>query len=492
MNLPLSARLPGVLDAAPLTAQEAGLLKKLYNQLTANSARNRLRTLYYDGERSLRRAGELGMSMPPQLGKLESVIGWPAKAVEVLDNRLDLEGFVVSGQAETDGSLDEIVSDNDLIVESSQTHIASMTHGVAFATVSAGDPLAGEPPVIVQTRSALDATALWSQRSRCIVAGLTVNRGVEGAESDEVCLWLPDATLSIIAADGGLIVHRIPHNLGRVPMVMLPYRPRLGKAFGMSRISRPLMDATDAAARTIIRMEGTAEFFSFPQRYALNVHKDDFEEDVFATYLNRLLTLAPPEDGGPAPQMGTFAAASPEPHIAQLRALATLVSGETGIPPNALGIIHDNPSSADAIRAAEAELVKIAERAQVVYGHAWCEVMRIAQQLRDGTPDDRLAGLRAQWRDPSTPTKAANAQMVFSLVSAGILPAQSEVTWELLGLDRTTISRLKAHAAAGRARDRIDKLLLPPRPEQEDDETATDDEDSAERAGLGETLDDVL
>lgn len=453
-----SSSLTTLTNAPGLLPEEYRLLVQLVARYKANVSRNHLRTLYYDGERSLRRAGKLGMAMPPQLGKLESVIGWPAKAVEVLDNRLDLQGFVMADQAEADDSLAEIVTDNQLLVESSQAHIASMIHGVAFATVTAGDEAAGEPPVVVQTRAATEGSALWSQRSRKIVAGMTINDGIDGIEFPELNLWMADRVVTVWREGNGYAVVRQPHTLGSVPMVMLAHRPRLGKRYGMSRITRPLMDFTDAAARTVVRMEGTAEFFSFPQRWVSGALAEDFDEDTFLTYLNRLLVLGRDEDGS-APTMGTFSAASPQPHIEQLRAIAMLVAGETSIPPDSLGIIQDNPSSADAIRANEAELVKVAERTQMVYGASWCEVMRLAQHARDGAADERLTRLQAKWRDPSTPTKAADAQSVMTLVQAGVYPAQSEVTWEQLGLDPVTISRLKADALRNQGSDMLDQLL---------------------------------
>lgn len=447
------------LTNAPLDPDEYRLLVKLTDQWKKQLSRNKLRTLYHDGERSLRAAGKLGFAMPPELGKLESVVGWPGKAVEVLDNRLDLQGFVSEGAAESNAGIDEIVEDNDLLVESSMAHIASMTHGVSFVGVSAGDPALGEPPAVITTRDATEATALYSVRSRRVVAGLTINEGLEGLESPQITLWMDDRVVTIWREGRNFQVRRQTHSMGRTPMVMLPYRPRLGKRYGMSRISRALMDTTDSAARTIIRMEGTAEFFSFPQRWATGVDQADFDDVTFTTYLNRLLALGTVDDDGHQPALGQFSAQSPEPHIAQLRASAMMASGETGIPADRLGIIQDNPSSADAIRAQESELVKIAERSQMIYGHGWVDVVRMAQHARDGMADDSLGRLRSQWRSAATATKAADAQSTMTLVSSGVLEPKSEITWELLGLDPVTVSRLKAEALRNQGENMLDQLL---------------------------------
>lgn len=429
-------------NADGLDVGERRALKALTSRLASKTAANELRSLYYDGKRVLQRAGLLGMAIPAELSKLEVPLGWPAKAVTTLEHRLNLRGFVMPGAAERDTGLEDIWAENRLGVEASMTHTASLIHGTAFVTVTAGDTSVGEPPVVVACRSAREATALWSRRTRQITAGLTINEADELGEST-VTLWLPDRTVTLTDTTSGWQVEREFHQMGRVPMVMMPFRPHVEREFGTPRITGTVMGLTDAAVRTVLRMEGTAEFFSFPQRYGLGVEAEDFA-DTFKTYLNRFLALGR-DDAGELPQLGSFSSSSPQPHIDQLRALASMFSGETSIPLNYLGIVQDNPSSADAIRAAESDLITVVERAQKVYGAAWCEVMRLAQEVRDGQRDPAVLHLEAQWADAATPTKATNAQSVMSLVAAGVLPPMSEVTWELLGYDPATIQLSLIH-----------------------------------------------
>lgn len=423
-----------------LDSEEAALIKTMTGNIEKLKSRNQLRTLYLDGERSLRRAGKLGVTMPPQLGQLETVIGWPAKAIEVLDNRLELEGFVNQDASDLREDIAQVIKENHLIAEAPQAHVASMTHGVSFNTISEGGD--GEPEVVIRTRPATEATAIWDPRARRVAAGLTLNKGYT-TEKPSITLWMRDRTLTLTMNGNRVEGVRTPHTLGRAPMVMMPYRPSLSRPYGVSRISRPLMDLTDGAARTVTRMEATAEAFSFPRIWATGVEKEDFEEETFKIYLNRLLALGADEEGN-HPKLGEFAAASPEPHIALLRSLATMAAGEMSVPVNELGIIHDNPSSADAIRAAESSLVKLAERVIGVYAYAWEETVRMVQLTLDGRPDPALLGIKAKFRNPATPTSAAAAQSVMSLISVGALPAQDRITWELLGYDETTILRLEA------------------------------------------------
>ena len=61
------------------------------------------------------------------------------------------------------------------------------------------------------------------------------------------------------------------------------------------------------------------------------------------------------DEDGNVPTFGQIAAASMEPHIAYMRNLAARFSGATNVPISELGIVQDNPSSAEAIYATSGE-----------------------------------------------------------------------------------------------------------------------------------------
>src|SRR6185437_12500510 len=110
------------------------------------------------------------------------------------------------------------------------------------------------------------------------------------------------------------------------------------------------------------------------------------------------------------------------------------------------------PASADAIRAGEARLVKRAERRQASFGRAWREVGRLALLIRDGAiPEDYDTRVSVQWQDAATPTRAASADEAAKLVGSGILPADSEVTYNRIGLSlaeqaKVAVDRKRAQA----------------------------------------------
>jgi hypothetical protein len=156
--------------------------------------------------------------------------------------------------------------------------------------------------------------------------------------------------------------------------------------------------------------------------------------------------------------VGQFPQMSMQPHAEMLKTIAAKFSGATNIPVNALGIIHDNPASDAAMHTAYLDLNADAESAHEPFGAAWVDVMRMAVQITDGSTEG-LELLSTKWRDPSTPTKAAQADAVTKLVQAGVLPPDADVTLEMMGFDQVTIDRVVEHRKRAGAGDRLQQLL---------------------------------
>lgn len=87
-----------------------------------------------------------------------------------------------------------------------------------------------------------------------------------------------------------------------------------------------------------------------------------------------------------------------------------------------LGITHDNPASADALRAAESSLTARAEARQAQFGRSWEDLARLIVGVRDGA-DPQQVDVRVEWADPSTRSEAQAADAVTKLFGAGLLPA---------------------------------------------------------------------
>ena len=344
-----------------LTPDELGLIDHLIGKLKHHDNKNLVAEHYYEGKNRLK---DLNISIPPQLKLLDTVVGWAGTAVDVLEERLDLEGFIGGDQY----GLGDIFRANELDLEASMGHKDALIYGTGFVFVGRG--MDGEADPLITIESPKHATAMYDLRTRRISAALLAQRGEIGRVTGG-SLYLPNETIHFQAMNNMFSeVARDIHNLGRVPVSALVNNPRSGDPDGRSEITRAVRSYIDSAMRTMVGAEVAREFYSAPQRYVLGANEDTFTDadgnplNAWKAIQGRLLALPYNEDDSVMPQVGQFSANSPAPFFEQVRQLAQLFAAETAIPTSYLGFQTDNPSSADAIRQMEARLVKRAERRQ--------------------------------------------------------------------------------------------------------------------------------
>lgn len=412
-----------------LNPQEDALVKKLLDQLSKHQVANRIHESYYDGSYS---AMLLNISTPPHLGHmLKTVSGWPGTAVDVLEERLDFLGFA-------DQDLVEAFEANALDEESGQVHLDAMIFGIGFVSVTAGGD--GEPDQLIRGHDAKNTTGLLNVRTRHLDAALT--RQVIDGETRKIELWLPD---QIVTAERGQsasqwnVTDRQFHSLAAVPMVPFVNRARTGARGGKSEVTAPLRRYADAAVRTLVSMDVNREFFSAPQRYAIGLSNTDFvgpdgqNVSPWQVLTGRIWATGPVKEDEQAPKLGEFSPHPAGPFLDQIEGLAQLAAAEAGLPSHYFGLRGDQATSADAIRAMEARLVKRAERRQKTFGRSWSHVGRIVRAGRDGRRVDDVEAVGARWGNPATPTIAATTDAMVKQVQAGVAPKNSRVVWDRLG-----------------------------------------------------------
>lgn len=438
-----------------LTTEELGLIQTLVKKLQHHDSKNRVLEHYYEGKNRLK---DLNISIPPSLKLVDSVVGWAGTAVDVLEERLDLEGYI---GADTLG-LDTIFRQNELDLEASLGHKDALIYGTGFVFVGKG--MEGEPDPLITIESPKKATAMYDIRSRRITAALLANRS-ENGDVVSGSLYLPDQTIYFDSYGRAYIeVARDVHNLGRVPVSPLINNPRSGDTNGKSEITKAVRSYTDSAMRTLLGAEVAREFYSSPQRFVLGAKEEIFQDadgnplNPWSVIQGRVLGVPYNDDDGVMPQVGQFSANSPAPYFEQIRQYAQLIAAETAIPSSYLGFQTDNPSSADAIRQMEARLVKRAERRQRQFGRTWSEVAKLALLVRDGAIPAEASDIRPIWRDASTPTRAAAADETVKLIQAGVLTPDSEIVYNRIGLSDSDKQVLKAEKAATAAQSFVANL----------------------------------
>ena len=142
------------------------------------------------------------------------------------------------------------------------------------------------------------------------------------------------------------------------------------------------MSIVGSALRTVKRSEISAEFYSFPQKYVTGLSEDAEKMDKWKASMSSMMTFTKDEVGD-SPTLGQFSQQSMTPHTEQLRMFAALFAGETGLTLDDLGFATENPSSAEAIKAAHENLRVTARKAQRTFGSGFLNAGYLAACLRD-------------------------------------------------------------------------------------------------------------
>jgi hypothetical protein len=450
VSVPVSPTLPTL----SLTDDQHDLVTQLELRLTTWQTSMDLRDAYYNGNQLIR---DLGISVPPQLRGLHTVVGWPATVVDTLDERLDVEGFRYASSSDGDDELWNIWQANNLDEESQLGHLDSLIYGCAYGAVGAND----DGSALITVESPRHVAVIWDPRWRQITAALRIYGGDQYGRQRQATLYLPNETIMLRSEPslGWEVDERDVHNLGVVPVARLANRQRTSERDGSSEITSQVMSLTDAACRTLLGMEVAREFHAAPQRYILGVSASAFEDasgnavSAWASYTG-VMNAIDRDDMGNVPTIWQSPSADLTAYGKVMGELRQELASCTRLPAYMLGETTQNPASADAIRSAENGLIRKAERRQRAFAGGWEEVMRLALRIQNNgaLPDDAKT-IETLWASAATPTPAATSAAITAQIAAGAVPSTSDVTRERLGYSVIERQRLKIDDKASGANE---------------------------------------
>ncbi len=441
-----------VSEAQGLRPEDRETVRALMELYQRKLARNTLRDRYYEMHQAPR---DLGISVPPNLRRLEQVIGWPAKAVDALANRSQFDGYV-STDAAVDAALASVVASNGLKRRYRKAVKSELKHSCAFLSVTARD---GAP--VIGAYPATAAAALWSGALDRIKAGMVVvdrdRRARMGNRPTWVNVFTDDAVIALrMEGETRWRAEYLEHSMGRCLMEPMSHEATLERPFGTSRISRAVMNITDDAMRASVRSEVSAEFFTSPQKFLLGADKGALgDKSKWDAYIGNLFAIGKDKDGD-VPQFGQLSQGTMQPHVDYMRSLAARFSGETDVPISELGVVSDNPSSAEAIYAAKEPLVVDAQNLNADNGEALANVALMSLAVINGTDyaTEAARGLtiQAKFRNPAMPSIVSQSDAMVKMISALPWLADSDVALEEFGFTDDQIQRLREDRRRSNAR----------------------------------------
>lgn len=344
-------------------------------------------------------AFDFGISTPPDLRYWNAVLGWCAKGVDALADRLDFHEF-----RNDDFGLTTIYDLNNRDTLISSAILGALIASCSFIYISEDET--GFPRM--QVIDAANATGIIDPITQMLTEGYAVLERGAFMEPVREAYFTPEYTAYY---EGGRLVDTRENRASYPLLVPIIFRPDALRPFGHSRISRACMSLTGSALRTIKRSEISAEFYSFPQKWATGLDQQAQENiEKWTAAMSAMFTTTLGEDGTDHVRLGQFSQQSMEPHLAQLRMFASLFGGETGLTLDDLGFPSENPSSAEAIKAAHENLRLTATHAQKAFGIGLLNAGFLGACLRDNVKYLRyqLYRTRASW----APAFQADASML--------------------------------------------------------------------------------
>ena len=205
------------------------------------------------------------------------------------------------------------------------------------------------------------------------------------------------------------------------------------------------------------------EFFTSPQKYLLGTDGDPFEQKTkWEAYIGNIFNIDMNDDGS-VPQFGQLSQGSMQPHTDYMRALAMRFSGETNVPVSQLGVIHDNPSSAEAIYAANEPLIIEAQTLIDDNSDAMVLVAQMALATYRGVALSELAeeelDILPHFKSPAMPSVVSQADAMVKI--AAVVPKfpGTSVFWEMLGFSEDMRNRTKSEMEAGDNREALIAIM---------------------------------
>ena len=349
-------------------------MKFLKNKLNEKRTRVLMRYDYYEMKNAVK---DFSKMTPPHMQWLNGTLGWCAKSVDSIADRLSFREF-----KDDNFDINQIYKMNNPDTLFDSAILSSLITSCCFIYISADDT--GYPRLQVIDGS--NATGVMDPITGMLREGYAVlERDVKTDKPTIEAYFVPGRTDYTKKDSDG--VESIDNDAPYPLLVPVIFRPDAKRPFGHSRISRTCMNIMQSTLRTLKRAEISAEFYSYPQRYAVGV-SEDLEIDKWKAAMSAMFTLTR-DDEGNMPQVGQFAQQSMTPYIDQVRMFAALFAGETGLTMDDLGFVSDNPSSQEAIKASHENLRMVARKAQKTFGTGFLNAGYLAACVRDEYPYQR-------------------------------------------------------------------------------------------------------
>lgn len=333
-----------------------------------------MRYRYYDMKNYVL---DFGISTPPELMGFMSVLGWCARGVDSLADRLELYGF-----RDDIFDFESIYSMNNKDILYSSAILGALIGSCSFIYITEDET--GFPKL--QVIDGFNATGIMDETTGLLNEGYAILKRDQFGMIQQSAYFTKEYTAYY---EGGTLVDWRENKAPYALLVPVVFRPDAKRPFGHSRISRACMSILQGALRTVKRSEIAAEFYSFPQKYIQGLDQNAETFEKWSAAMSAMMQFSLNEDGTDHIKVGQFTQQSMAPHIEQLKMFASMFAGEVGLTLDDLGFPQSNPSSYEAIKASHENLRLTAKAAQKSFNVGFMNAGYLAACVRDNFKYER-------------------------------------------------------------------------------------------------------
>ena len=329
-----------------------------------------------------------GLTIPPDIrNRYRAVLGWGAKAVDALADRLVFRTF-----ANDNFAFNELFKINNGDILFDNAILSALIASCSFAYIRTDQD--GQP--LIEIIQASEATGILDPVTNLLTEGYAVLSRGDDLLPNKEAYFEPYRTSIYTKGEKEPVVY--PHASPYAALVPIIHRPDSVRPFGRSRITRTGMYAQSYAKRTLERADITAEFYSWPQKYVTGLSQDAEPMEKWKATVSSMLMFQKDSEGD-SPKLGQFNTPSMSPFTEQVRSAAAIFAGDSGLTLDDLGFVSDNPSSSEAIKASHENLRIAARKAQRNFNVCFINIGYVASMLRDNQEykRDTFLDVKPKW-----------------------------------------------------------------------------------------------
>ena len=380
----------------PLEIASYKIANKLLRLLAMYEPQVANKYAYYDADHDTR---DFGISTPRKMLHHRPGVGWAARAVNTLSDRVVFDGFA----HDTFGVNNYFTQINALTVVAQSKH-DTFVAGCAFVAIADNPEDDPTHPKILVPFTATEATGIIDQTTGLLKYGLAVTEWAEPQPKKRGIRFEPEDYIVFTRNFTAIFEHRrlvevVLNPTGRCLLLPFTHRASAKQPLGKSRLTKTARRVIQEVGRLKRREEIAEEFYALPQRYITGIAEGAKKDSNLDSAIGKVWVVNKDEDGD-SPTIGQLQQMQIDGFVEAKKDKARDFCAETALTLRNLGYETGNPTSAESLSAMSDDLLLEAVNSQEELGNQIKQVAITLRMAIDGISNvpDAMNELIPAWK----------------------------------------------------------------------------------------------